>query len=126
MIIRLRMRPELAIYLLPGLVQVNIAQICDRLARGEAVPSVIGGIQQGRIRYERSDPMEHWQTFDDLVESGRGDCEDLSAAVAAELLVLWGVSAEAIAYRSGPKTHHVIVRSELGLFDPSREAGMGS
>lgn len=114
-----------AALLLPALEAINLSQLQDMAARGP-VPSVIGAIQAGLIRYRRRDPQEEWVNYRELLARGVGDCEDLSAAVAAEL-VFRGVPAEAWPYQtSTPGLVHVIVRAEpWGFLDPSRSAGMG-
>jgi hypothetical protein len=121
--------------LLSGLVNVNMKQL------SKAAPSFAGtlfrgyfpvltGIQTGRVRYERFDPDEEWKTWDRLVgemsSSGvaRGDCEDLSSAVAAELRFA-GIPARTYVYKSGPTLYHVVVKTDRwGVMDPSRAAGM--
>jgi len=131
------MNPELdistqdAANLLPGIVNVNMKQIRRRF--GGTTPSrfpILRGIQTGRVRYKRHDPTEKWQTWDNLMEQldsrgiAEGDCEDLSSAVAAELLDA-GLRARTYVYKSGPKLYHVVVKTDRwGLLDPSRAAGM--
>ena len=95
----------------------------------KAMP-ILRGIQSGRVRYDRRDPQEHWQTWCELYGQMRkgiahGDCEDLAAAVAAELLYA-GKHARTYVYQSGPSLYHVVVKTKRwGLLDPSRAAGMG-
>tara|TARA_Y100000389_G_scaffold203525_1_gene252185 strand:+ start:1519 stop:1857 length:339 start_codon:yes stop_codon:yes gene_type:complete len=108
---------------------VNLAQI-DRAKIGKAPFPVLEAIQAGRIRYRRADPNEHWQTWQELIQpvlsggQGYGDCEDLSAAVAAELTYN-GIPARTYVYKSGGKLYHVVVKTKRwGLLDPSRAAGM--
>ena len=82
--------PDEAANLLDGLVSVGLAQISRANVPKGQYP-VIEGIQAGRIRYRRRDPKEHWQSWREMTqpmfggEIAYGDCEDLSAAVAAEL-----------------------------------------
>ena len=117
--------------LLDGLVSVNLSQISKAGGfAGHPVFPVLSGIQRGVVRYRRYDPREHWQSWrelnDQIQKNGRahGDCEDLSAAVAAELLAS-GISARTYVYKSGPKLYHVVVKTDRwGLLDPSRAAGM--
>jgi hypothetical protein len=132
-----KLRTDDAANLLDGLVSVNLAQISrSGLPKGKF--PVIEAIQSDRIRYKRADPNEHWQTWNELVgpayggRVGRGDCEDLSAAVVAELAYN-GIPARTYVYKSGGKLYHVVVKADkwatktnpLGLLDPSRAAGMG-
>ncbi len=123
------LRTDDAANLLDGLVSVNLAQI-DRAKIGKAPFPVLEAIQAGRIRYRRADPNEHWQTWQELIQpvlsggQGYGDCEDLSAAVAAELTYN-GIPARTYVYKSGGKLYHVVVKTKRwGLLDPSRAAGM--
>ena len=117
--------------LLDGLVSVNLSQI-DKAGGFSGAPRfpILAGIQQGRVRYRRADPREHWQSWRELNEQmQRGgkayaDCEDLSSAVAAELLAA-GQTARTYVYKSGPRLYHVVVKTDRwGLLDPSRAAGM--
>ena len=115
--------------LLDGLVSVGLSQIDKRIGRKGVYP-VIRGIQMGQIRYKRADPREHWQSWREIVEQvdrfgvAGADCEDLSSAVAAEL-VYNGIPARTYTYKSGPKLYHVVVKTDRwGLLDPSRAAGM--
>lgn len=116
--------------LLDGIVSANLGQMRRRKADPKAMP-ILRGIQSGRVRYKRSDPREHWQTWDELMlqlqdgGTARGDCEDLSSAVAAELLFA-GEEARTYVYQSAPHLYHVVVQTKRwGLLDPSRAAGMG-
>lgn len=143
---RMDLRTAEAASMLDGVVSVNLAQM-SRAGLPRGVFPVLQGIQQRRVRYERLDPDEHWQTWRELVsqmgglgvvhvgEGGRvsfggsgvarGDCEDLSTAVTAELLYN-GVPARTYVYKSGPRLYHVVVKTDRwGLLDPSRAAGMG-
>lgn len=116
--------------LLDGLVSVDLSQIQRKLNGEKGEYPVISGIQAGRVRYRRADPTEHWKTWREMgAEMKRtglatGDCEDLSTAVAAELLYN-GIPARTYVYQSGPKLYHVVVQTDRwGLLDPSRAAGM--
>lgn len=110
--------------LLQGLYQLDIAQ----LQRG--VPPILGALVPDangarRLRYIRSDPGEHWRSVKEIWRYGGGDCEDLAAAVAAEL-TLAGEPAIPIVYRVSPTLAHVVVKMRDGsLRDPSRLGGMG-
>ena len=123
------LRTHEAANLLDGLVSVDLAQI-DKMVGRKGVFPVIRGIQTGTVRYERADPREHWKSWREIMEEkkrtgiGRADCEDLSSAVAAEL-VYNGIPARTYTYQSGPKLYHVVVKTDRwGLLDPSRAAGM--
>lgn len=115
--------------LLPGLMQANLSTMTQmKLPKGQT--PILNGIRAGKVRYERLDPNEHWQTWRELVGQidrggvAKGDCEDLSTSVAAEL-VYNGIPARPYVYQSGPKLYHVVVSSApWGLLDPSRAAGM--
>lgn len=108
--------------LLQGLAGVNRVQ----LLRG--VPGVSTALQLGRLRYIRSDPSEHWRSVREIWANGGGDCEDLAAAVAAELQ-LRGIQARPVVRRVSPTLAHalVAVRHHNGgetLIDPSITGGM--
>lgn len=128
MIIRLDLNAREAAQLLTGLVAVNLEQLRQAAASGVPLPSMIGEINAGRVRYRRADPLEHWKSYRELLRDGWGDCEDLAPACVAELL-LRGIYATPWVYRSNAATgtYHVILWAEpWGLLDPSRSAGMGS
>lgn len=116
--------------LLDGIVSANLGQMRHKNADPKAMP-ILRGIQSGRVRYNRADAQEHWQTWDELVAQmaqggvAEGDCEDLASAVTAELLYA-GEKARTYVYQSGPHLYHVVVHTDRwGLLDPSRAAGMG-
>lgn len=124
--------------LLLGLFAVNQLE----LAMG--VPGIDDALQSGEIRYERDDPLETWQPIRSLWRTKKGDCEDLAAAVAAEL-DRRGIPARPVVYRVRKGLAHAVVRlldprwlrypvgSRLfghpviapGIIDPSRTGGMG-
>ncbi len=115
--------------MLTGLVQANLSTMSTHAKRGDM--PILDGIRRGRVRYERADPGEHWQTWRELkaqLDAGqvaKGDCEDLASAVTAEL-VFNGVPARVFVYKSGPRLYHVVTKTpKWGLLDPSRAAGMG-
>lgn len=117
--------------LLEGIVRMNQLQI-----RG-GVPGIVAALLphvggERRIRYIRHDPLERWQTIRGIWRRGGGDCEDLAAAVAAELreVAPGRLRADAVIYRVRPGLAHVIVRTQDRLgrveyLDPSRWGGMG-
>lgn len=126
-----RLRTREAVHLLKGLVAVDLAQVGERFAglRGGGFP-LIRAIQTGRVRYERADPDEHWQSYREIMAPvsrggiGRADCEDLSAGVTAELLYN-GIEARPYVYKAAPRLYHVVVQTKRwGFLDPSRAAGM--
>lgn len=129
--------------LLQGLFAVNRNQ----LKRG--VPGINRDLIGRRIRYERDDPQERWQTIENLRRTRKGDCEDLAAAVAAEIAEA-GIQARPVIYRVRPGLAHAVVeildvrhrgRHRIGqkifghpvikivdgypIIDPSRTGGMG-
>lgn len=141
------LRTEEAASMLDGVVSTNLAQMRHaNLPKG--LYPILSGIQAGRVKYDRLDPDEHWQTWRELVAQiggldvvqsqgsgtapifggtaiARGDCEDLSSSVAAEFLYN-GIPARTYVYKSGPRLYHVVVKTDRwGLLDPSRAAGMG-
>ena len=91
--------------------------------------SMIQAIYDGAVVYDRDDRGEHWQSFDELMASGAGDCEDLAAAVAAEMQ-LDGMPAFVGIDKSGKNLWHATVKviqndGAVTTLDPSRWAGMG-
>ena len=125
MIIRFNVTPDDASTLLWGLVMVNLDQMKRWYTSCGSIPSVIHAINHGTIVYNRRDPLEHWQTVNELLVSGGGDCEDLSAAVCAEL-ILMGYDARPYPYKTNQwGLHHVVVESSpFGFLDPSIAGGM--
>ena len=130
----IRVTTQDAANLLDGIVSTGLGQMRRAPAQlgGVGKFPILRGIQAGTVRYERSDPDEHWQTWGELVDQlqrtgrAKGDCEDLASAVAAELLFN-GIPARTYVYRSGPQLYHVVVKTERwGFLDPSRAAGMES
>lgn len=114
--------------LLQGLFLADMSQIrrgwppiLDALKVGSAGPG------QRRLRYIRDDPDEFWETIRDIWAVGGGDCEDLAAAVAAELVVSGAdEGARPMIYRVRPGLAHAVVRMSTGqIFDPSKVGGMG-
>lgn len=98
--------------LVSGLVAVDRELIADL-----SLPS----LYTTKVVYRREGRgFERWQTADEVIRSGSGDCEDLASYRAAELQ-LAGEDAEAIVYRTMRRTFHVVVRREDGsIDDPSR------
>lgn len=106
--------------LLYGLYLVDLLQLDD------GIPPISAALHAGRIRYERRDPNERWQSLRGLWRRGYGDCEDLSTAVAAEMSKR-GTPARPTIYRVRPGlAHAVTLDTELRMrIDPSRTGGMG-
>lgn len=120
--------------LLQGLYRVDLKQLAKGYPPVSAalLPDASG---RRRLRYIRTDPREHWRTIADLWRFGGGDCEDLAAAVAAEITFsgLW--VAQPVVYQVRPGLAHAVVQIVSGpprglvqigaLLDPSRTGGMG-
>ena len=85
MLIRSRLTAMEAVPFLRGLVGADEHQVRRDLASGAEPLAVTKGLLNGQIRYVRRDPLEEWKTRNQVLAEGGGDCEDLSAAVAAEL-----------------------------------------
>lgn len=83
--VRATLPPQEAVNFLAGLMEVDRKQARTDMEAGRQVLAVTCGLLQGRIRYERRDPQEQWLTRNQVLQLGQGDCEDLAAAVAAEL-----------------------------------------
>jgi hypothetical protein len=131
---------EESAWMLQGLFFVNKAQ----LARG--VPGIDRALKTRprRVRYIRADRAELWRPIRAIWLAGGGDCEDLAAAVAAELDTA-GVPARPVIYRVRPGLAHAVVEIldprfralpkgamlfghpviGPGIIDPSRTGGMG-
>lgn len=84
------------------------------------------GLYQSGVRYRRErQGREKWQTIPILYHVGFGDCEDLTAARVAELIVRHGERAQPEVRRIGPRLWHVLVLRASGLTeDPSARLGM--
>lgn len=108
------------------LVAMNLA-ILHR-ARELGVRDRIPPLYASGVRYVREpDGREWWQTILDNLRERQGDCEDLGAARAAELIDTGeDVHAKAEAIQTGPKMFHAITvrRSDGELEDPSAVLGM--
>jgi hypothetical protein len=112
-------------HLLEALTAIDV----DILKKNPALP----GLYESGVRYRR-EPVgqEDWDDIVELYRIGYGDCEDLSAARAAELRVRHGIAARP--YVKGPKRldnglmlYHVQVQLPDGrILDPSVKLGMGS
>jgi hypothetical protein len=103
---------------LAGLVAVDVAQ----LRRGLPSPSAL--LRSGRLRYDPRDPEERWLTLAELLRAGRGDCEDLAAAVAAERITQ-GIPARVRLLRLTNDDYHAVVQhTQTGrMEDPSQTGG---
>lgn len=100
---------------LEGLVRIQGAILTQR------VPL----LYQSGVRYQRELGTEHWQTVQETLKKGYGDCEDLASWRAAELRRR-GVPASAVAVRTGPRRYHAVVLWPDGrIEDPSKKLGMG-
>ena len=126
----IRLETHEAANMLDGLVSVGLSQIAKSKYNPQGNYPIIRAIQKGTLRYRRADPNEHWKSWGEMIRElhtgggATGDCEDLSSAVAAELLHN-GIPARTYVYRSGGKLFHVVVKTKRwGLLDPSRAAGM--
>lgn len=81
------------------------------------------------IRYQAEPPgQEEWQDYPTLLQTGRGDCEDLASARVAELRVRFGIRAKPyVTHRQagGILRYHIQVRLPDGrIEDPSARLGM--
>lgn len=106
--------------LLHGLVQLDVYQL------QHGVAPISQALRSGRLVYIRRDPDEHWLNIREIWERGGGDCEDLAAAIAAELIAVFGRRARVVLKRMGPRLVHAItedIQSGL-LLDPSITGGM--
>jgi len=105
--------------LLRQLIEKNIAI----MSRGK--PGDFPAIATTRVRYHREPTgMEIWQTADQLLRTGFGDCEDLAAYEAARL-VLKGVRAQGHLKRVNGGYHVQVLIDGSRIWDPSAALGMG-
>lgn len=121
-LVQVRLRPmslEQAQTALAGLVALDRAQL------RAGVPPISAALHTRRLRYERRDPRETWLSLRGIWTLGYGDCEDLAAATAAELLER-GVPARARIKRVTLGLAHALTeRLDNGtLLDPSITGGM--
>lgn len=80
-------------------------------------------LYSGAVRYRREKP-DKWLTPSDVFAQGYGDCEDLAAWRCAEIRSQGG-QCSAVAYRTGRRMWHVVVRHSDGrIEDPSKRLGM--
>lgn len=86
-------------------------------------------LYESGVRYVAEPRDEEW--FADIptvLGRGFGDCDDLAAWRAAELIVRHGVEARVFTQRQvkrdGSTLYHVMVQSPLGTEDPSSALGM--
>jgi hypothetical protein len=107
-----------------GELQALLRALCRRnLAIMTANPRGFPPLTQTRVRYQR-EPVrtEDWQDAQQLLNSGRGDCEDIACYEAVRLF-LSGVEARVILKRSSVGWH-VLVWTPHGPYDPSKLLGM--
>lgn len=114
--------------LLSGLVRQNVRQLREgERPISEALRPDVSG--RRRLSYIRRDDDESWWSIRDLWRRGGGDCEDLAAALAAELRVFHGLKAHVHLYRVRAGLWHAVVRvlvnGQWKKMDPSRWGGMG-
>jgi hypothetical protein len=97
----------------------------------DKVPSIYDAIDSGRVVWRPEPAGQGFESFDTPLQvwrRGWGDCDDLVPWLLAELRTSGeDPEASAAAYQSGEKKWHCVVqRSDGGIDDPSRWAGMGS
>lgn len=107
---------------LAGLVAVN------RLQLQQGARSVSRALHTGQLRYIRLDRREHWLNVREVWDRGGGDCEDLAAALAAELQLAGHPDARVILFQARPGLWHAVTEVTVGgrlvRYDPSRTGGM--
>jgi len=88
----------------------------------------VPALYKSGVRYQReARGRETWRTIPEVLRAGHGDCEDLSAFLAAQLRQR-GIPARCIATQSGNLWHITVIASVKGSeihYDPSRVLGMG-
>ena len=119
---------RIALHIEPSALNAAIAALVaanlDEMRRGIGAS---GSILDGTVRYRRERPgSEDWKTRGRVLVDGHGDCEDLAAALAAELQVA-GHPARAIIRRArGGRGYHAVVHLRGRELDPSAWLGMGA
>lgn len=130
--LQVNLAPQDAPAILAGLVETSIRQIRQAGVAGQF--PVLDGLRDGSIRYVQADPGENWKTWENVLHDRAGDCEDLTAAVAAEYMAA-GIFARPVAYQPhglSSQLWHVVVEvwdPESGTpwyGDPSIMGGMGA
>lgn len=98
------------------------------IAEEEIRQGFVPPLYDSGVRYQR-EPLgqEHWLSPSGVLGRGLGDCEDLAAWRAGELVVTGeDPNARAVVVQTGPRTWHAVVEREDGSFeDPSAALGMG-
>ena len=104
-----------------GLIGLNMYQL------EQGIPGISRPLHEGKIKYNRRDPNEHFMSIKEIHQYGYGDCEDLACAVAAER-TFRGFPSKMVLYQVRPGLFHAVVQDEQTgkLIDPSRTGGMGS
>lgn len=100
-----------------GLAALNFRAMHTAVLGGGGFPP----LYESGIVYRREPPgSEEWQSAIDLMRTGEGDCEDLSAYRVGELRTL-GEPATVAIIRNPSGSYHAVVRREDGsIEDPSR------
>jgi hypothetical protein len=107
-----------------GALRAHVAASVRDIARAAREGRPIPPIYASGVRYDRRDPNERWQLPSETLGRRRGDCEDLAAWRAAELL-LRGERASVGVRRTGPRVlHAIVVRANGSVEDPSKRLGM--
>ena len=122
-LVGLHVSPELVTAMLEALTRANQLEMRDAAAAGVPLP----WLYDAGVRYVRERRgAERWQPSSRLRRRRKGDCEDLTADVAAWLREYGGEPhARAFAVQVGPTTIHCLVEREDGsVMDPSRDLGM--
>ncbi len=125
---RLDLAPDQAARLgLRALTEVNVEDIVGAGQTGKF--PVLSGLHDKTIRYVKTDTYEDWKSWKQVQADRFGDCEDLSAAIAAELIAA-GVPARPVSYKAKKGTWHVVVEYKdpndgiVKYGDPSVLGGM--
>ena len=113
--------------MLQGLYLTDLAQLragYPGILRALRPGTGVSGPGSRRLRYIRRDNREHWKNLREIWHTGGGDCEDLAAAVAAEITLL-GAPARPVVRRVRAGLAHAVVELHDGtLLDPSILGGM--
>lgn len=104
-----------------GMVPRNLLQLARAARAGRPLPSLYSA---GVVWRQQEKSTDYWQSIEDVLRDGAGDCKAFAAWRLAELTAA-GVVAWPYIIRTGPHTLHALIQHASGNFeDPSRRLAM--